>query len=195
VHDVSLGTTITDYLTGETLEATTYEDLRQAMARLLVEEKGYPKERLAPRVAVTIPIEGRDYSRLLDLVAYNDQAQPLLALLFCPGVVTTYNREALASARLLSPRSAPLVVVTDTKEAIVLETATGALLGEGLMAVPHWQRLQELAAAHPPLEMTAERRERESRILYAYSESLYDCCGGAACAIAAKGGRFGKDDA
>lgn len=194
MHDVSLGTTITDYITGETLDATTYEDLRQAMARLLVEEKGYPKKRLAPRVAVTIPIEGRDYSRLLDLVAYDEAGQPLLALLFCPGVVTTYNREALASARLLSPRPAPLVVVTDTKEAIVLETNQGEPLGEGLLAVPDWQRLQELAAAHPPPEMDDARRLRESRILYAYSESLYDCCGGAACAIAAKGGRFGKEE-
>jgi len=192
VHDVSLGTTITDYLTGEELDATTYEDLRQAMARLLVEEKGFPKDRLTPRVAVTVPIEGRDYSRLLDLVAFDDAGMPLMALLFCPGVVTTYHREALASARLLAPRPAPLIVVTDTKDAIVLETGGGTQLGEGLLAVPDWPRLQQLVQEHPAVELTEEQRERESRILYAYSEALYDCCGGAACAIANKGGRFGK---
>lgn len=194
MHDVSLGTTIEDYLTGEELKATTYEDLRQAMARLLVEEKGFPKENLRPRVAVTIPIEGRDYTRLLDLVAYDDQGKPLLALLFCPGVVTTYHRESLASARLLAPEPAPLIVVTDTKDAVVLETAGGTELGQGLLAVPDWQRLKHLAKEHPAPAMTEDRKQRESRILYAYSESLYDCCGGAACAIAAKGGRFGKGE-
>lgn len=194
MHDVSLGTTIMDYLTGEELDATTYEDLRQAMARLLVEEKGYPKDHLRPRVPVTIPVEGKDYTRLLDIVAYDDTNAPLLALLFCPGVVTTYHREALASARLLAPAPAPLIVVTDTKDAVVLETAGGTELGQGLLAVPDWQRLHKLALEHPAPEISEERKQRESRILYAYSESLYDCCGGAACAIASKGGRFGKEE-
>lgn len=194
MHDVSIGTTMVDYLTGELLEATTYEDLRQAMAKLLVEEKGYPKERLRPRVAVRFPIEERTYTRLLDLVAYDEHDHPLLAVLFCPGVVTTYSRESLAAARLLEPKPAPLIMITDTKEAIVLESAKGECIGEGLLAVPDWQRLHKLAAEHPAPEVDDAHREREKRILYAYSEALYDCCGGAACAVAAKGGRFGKED-
>ena len=40
MHEVSLGQSIQDYLTGENLDMTTYEDLRQGLARLLVEEKG-----------------------------------------------------------------------------------------------------------------------------------------------------------
>ncbi len=194
MHDVSLNTSIKDYLTGEELEATTYEDLRQAMARLLVEEKGYPKECLRPRIPVTVPIDGRNYTRLLDLVAYGDDGSPLLALLFCPGVVTTYHREALAVARLLPDGPAPLVIVTDTKEAIILEVNGGTLLGEGMLAIPDWNYMRHLAATHQCPPITEERREREKRILYAYSESLYACCGGAACAIAAKGGRFSAKD-
>lgn len=195
MHDVSLGTVIQDYLTGESLEATTYEDLRQAMARLLVEEKGYPRPRLKPRVAVSFPVEqGRLYTRLVDLVAFAEQERPLLALIFCPGIVTTYTREALAAARLLPGGAAALVVITDSKEAVVLETGQGELLGSGLAAIPDWRRLQVLAAQHQAPELDAERKDRERRILYAYSESLYACCGGAACAIAAKGGRFGAGE-
>lgn len=194
MHDVSLGTTIEDYLTGESIEATTYEDLRQAMARLLVEEKGYPRERLEPRVKVSVPVDGKEYTRIVDLVVFSETGAPLMALLFCPGVVTTYNRESLAAARLLATGSAPLVTVTDSKEAVVLETATGDVLGEGLLAIPDWERLQKLAREHPAKEITPEQRERENRILYAYSESLYACCGGAACAAASKGGRFGAEE-
>ena len=41
MHEVSLGGVIADYLTGEQLERTTYEDLRQALAKFLVEERGF----------------------------------------------------------------------------------------------------------------------------------------------------------
>lgn len=55
MHETSLGETLRDYLTGESIEATTYEDLRQALARLLVEGLGYPAERVVPRLAVRFP--------------------------------------------------------------------------------------------------------------------------------------------
>lgn len=50
MHETSLGSVLRDYLTGESIDETTYEEFRQALARLLVEEKGYPRERLRPKV-------------------------------------------------------------------------------------------------------------------------------------------------
>ncbi len=194
MHDVSLGQTIRDYLTGEEIDQTTYEDLRQAMARLLVEEKGYPREQLRPREAVCFPVDGKNYTRLVDLAAYDASGKPLLLLLFCPGVVSTYQREALAAARLFPDGPAPLMVVTDSKEAMLLDVASGECLGEGLQAIPTWEQLPEKAASVAEMDFSDARKDAERRILYAYSESLYDCCGGAACAVAAKGGRWGKEE-
>lgn len=193
MHDVSLGQSIRDYLTGEDIEQTTYEDLRQAMARLLVEEKGYPREQLRPRVAVCFPIDGKNYTRIVDLAAFDASGSPLLLLLFCPGVVSTYQREALAAARLFPEGPAPLIVVTDSKDAMLLDVASGNCLGQGMQAIPAWERLQEKAAEAGRMELAPARLEAERRILYAYSESLYDCCDGAACAVAAKGGRWGGE--
>ncbi len=193
MHDVSLGQTIRDYLTGEEIEQTTYEDLRQAMAQLLVEEKGYPREQLRPRVAVCFPIGGKNYTRIVDLAAFDGEGKPLLLLLFCPGVVSTYQREALAAARLFPECPAPLIAVTDSKEAMLLAVSSGDCQGEGMQAIPAWEQLPaKVAEAGYPI-LPPERLEAERRILYAYSESLYDCCGGAACAVAAKGGRWGKE--
>lgn len=192
MHDVSIGKTIEDYLTGEELDATTYEDLRQALARILVEEKGYPRERLEPRVKVDAPIDDKTYTRIVDLAVRDDDQGWLLILLFCPGVVATYTREALAAARLMPGAPARLVAVTDTKDALLLSVADGRQIAEGFGSLPTWERLKDLAGKHPPLAVDPERREREARILYAYSESLYACCGGAACAAEEKGGRFSK---
>ncbi|MDY7001579.1 MAG: type I restriction endonuclease subunit R, partial [Thermodesulfobacteriota bacterium] len=46
MHETSFNRTIRDYLTGEDLDETTYEEFRQALAKMLVEERGYPKDRL-----------------------------------------------------------------------------------------------------------------------------------------------------
>ena len=64
MHEESLGNVIRDYLTGEELVETSYEEFRQALARLLVEEKGYPKARLSPKVGVCFPVDGKDYTRM-----------------------------------------------------------------------------------------------------------------------------------
>lgn len=192
MHDVSLGIIIRDYLTGEEIENTTFEDLRQALAKLLVEELGYPRQRLKARVPVTIPVKGEDYTRLADLVAYGDGGEPLLLIMFCAGDVTTYERESLAAARLFAGGPVPLVAVTDTKDAVLLATKGGDRLGQGMRAIPAWKDLTALAAAHPMGPLSEEHAERECRILYAYTETLYKCCSFAACAVEAKGGGFAK---
>ena len=193
MHDISLGQTIRDYLTGEEIESTTYEDLRQALARMLVEEKGYPKGSLIPRAPVTFPVEGREYTRLVDLAALDDEDRPLIIYIFCSGVVTTYERETLAAARLFPNGPAPLAAATDTKEASLLAVKDGERLGQGMAALPDWNKVLELAAKHPSPPLDATRRDREQRILYCYSESLYDCCSEAACTISERGGRFSED--
>jgi len=179
MHEESLGTVIRDYLTGEELEETSYEEFRQALARLLVEERGFPRERLVPKYGICFPVDGRDYTRMVDLAATGDSGETLLLVLFCSGEPGSYLREALAAARLNQP-PAPLVLVTDTREAQLAATATGDILASGMRGIPRWDELPGLAQAHPAGPMAPERLERERRILYAYSEMLSGgCCQGA----------------
>jgi hypothetical protein len=179
MHEESLGTVIRDYLTGEELEETSYEEYRQALARMLVEERGYPKSALNPKAGVCFPVDGQDYTRMVDLVALGPDGAPLMIVLFCSGEPGSYLREALAAARLHAP-PAPLVLVTDTKGAVLAASATGSVLGSGLRVVPYYVDLPGLAQAHPVALLTPEHAERERRILYAYSEMLSGgCCKGA----------------
>ncbi|WP_045221409.1 type I restriction enzyme HsdR N-terminal domain-containing protein [Desulfonatronum thioautotrophicum] len=177
MHEVSLGQTINDYLTGESLEMTTYEDLRQALARLLVEEKGYPHRNLYPKVPITYDIDGKPFSRCVDLLARNDQGTPLLALLFCSGTPETYTREAVYAGRLLPEGPAPLVVVTDSKDARLLRTLDGKELATGFTSIPSWEELQHLIQDHPTPTLDPNRLVREQRVFYMYSGFLEGCCG------------------
>ncbi|AGW12597.1 type I restriction enzyme HsdR N-terminal domain-containing protein [Megalodesulfovibrio gigas] len=190
MHDISLGHTLEDYLTGELVEATTYEDLRQALARLLVEELGWPRDRLQPRQKIEFEAQGAAYVRLVDFIARDHAGAPVCLLDFCPGEVSTFVRETLAAARIHPDGPIPLAVITDSKDALLLAVATGEPLAQGMQALPRWQRLQELAAAHPVRALPPQQLALERRICHAYSESRHSCCShAAACQLARGGGR------
>ena len=176
MHEVSLGYTISDYLSGGSVEATTYEDLRQAIARMLVERKGYPASRLRSKVQVTFPVGEGCYTRSVDLVAYDEADRPLVLILFCAGEVETYVREAVAAARLMEGGAPPLAVVTDTRSAILVSVGDKQHLEHrDYQALPDWDRLQELVKQVPSYELNEQRRVVEGRLLYALSE-LTTCC-------------------
>ncbi len=177
MHEVSLGQAIKDYLTGEELELTTYEDLRQGLARLLVEEKGYPKASLTPKVPIQFLVDGTSFSRNVDILVRNEHGEPSLVLLFCSGTPETYTREGVYAARLLPEAPAPLVIVTDSKDARLLSAASGKTLASGFTAIPTWEELQTLLTHHPAPQLDPARLAREQRVFYMYSGFLEGCCG------------------
>lgn len=177
MHEVSLGGTLADYLTGEARECTTYEDLRQALARFLVEEKGRPRELLRPRFPIRYEVEGEDLEREADLALLDDDGSVLLLILFCPGQPHTYAREAVAMARLAEPEPVPLVMVTDMHTAELLAARDEAILAHGLDSLPDTPALRRFAQEYPVVRPSAEGRVKESRILHAYTGFLKTCCG------------------
>ncbi len=177
MHEVSLGGTLLDYLSGEQVERTTYEDLRQALARMLVEEKGYPAGLLRSRIEISYVIDGARECRTADLAAYGEDGRPLMLVIFCAGAPGTYERESVAAARLVSGGPAPLVLVTDTHDAVLLETSRGRRLASGMAAVPPWSDLRAKAASVEDWTADQAARQREERILHAYSGFIKTCCG------------------
>ena len=183
MHETSLGETLRDYLTGESIEATTYEDLRQALARLLVEGLGYPSGRVVPRLGVRFPVDDGEYCRTVDLTVTAPDGSPLMLVFFCPGQVNTFARESLAAARLMTGGPAPLVAVSDLRDAALYAVADGTQLASGMRALPRHADIDHLAAAHPVPPMDDARRAAEQRILYAYSEFLKRCCDESVCLL------------
>lgn len=186
MHEVSLGGMLTDYLSGESIAETTYEEFRQALARLLVEDKGFPKESLRAKVPLVFQIDGEDTGRVVDLVAYNDGA-PVLLLIFCAGDVGSFERETVSCARLFPGGPVPLAIATDSIGASVLDTATGQCLSTGARSIPTWAEVLAKSAATPRVPLTEERRRKEERILHAYNGFLYGTCCSESCRVPPKG--------
>ena len=178
MHEVSLNQTIIDYVTGQEIEETTYEDLRQALAKILVEDKKYPKTALDPKYGFDFILDGQKTQVSVDLAVFAPDKTPLLALFFCPGAVGTFVRQSIAAARIHQPAPFPLVAVTDLKDVHIHAVEKGALLGTGFYALPLWEALPKIAAEHPVAPLAAQRLEKEQRILVAYRGLGGPCCSG-----------------
>jgi len=173
---------LTDYLTGEELPDTDDERFRQDLERMMVEEKGYAGTELEPRLTIETTFNKIFVRSIIDLtVSVADKR--LFVLRYGPGSLVTREKSALAAARVLDREYCiPLAVVTNGRDAELLETGTGKVLATGLEAIPDRALAGELIDQYhcsPPVDEV--QRERTLRILNAFD--LEVCCRGDSCSL------------
>jgi hypothetical protein len=174
--------TCEDYLTGETIVDTDDERCRQELAKLLVEKKGYVKSDLEPRLCIETLYNGQFVSSTIDITVRENNKR-FMILRFAPGSIVTRERPAIAAARVLEPSyQIPLAVVTNCKDAVVLDTYTGKVVSQGLDNIPDKREAESLVRSlrFDPFD-NEEKRDRERRILNAYDIEI--CCVGGPCAL------------
>jgi hypothetical protein len=106
-----------------------------------------------------------------------------MILRFAPGSITTRERSAIAAARILDPDyQIPLAVVTNSRDAVLLDTYSGKIIKQGLDGIPG---KEEAALMIRSLKFEPfaeeERIDRERRILNAYDIEIF--CVGGPCAL------------
>jgi hypothetical protein len=92
----------------------------------------------------------------------------VIAIKCAAGSLGSREREILAAARVLGPYQIPLSVVSDGKDAVVLDTVSGKRIGEGLEAIPSKTELEVKIRSLALQPMTEERRVREELIFRTY---------------------------
>lgn len=180
-HHLIHGTLI-DYLTGETLVHTDDERIRQAISIMMIEDKGYLKEDLEPRLKIETLFSGQFVVSRIELVVRLN-GRRLLLLRYGPGSLVTRERPAIAAARVLDPdNQIPYAVVTNGIDAELIDTVSGKVLGQGLAAIPTRDNALNLLATtgFSPYN-DPKKRERELRILNFYDVEI--CCAGGPCAL------------
>ncbi len=173
-HHLVYGT-LNDYLTGEELVDTDDERIRQQISRMLVEELGYRPDELKPRLKIETLFTRNFVTSTID-VTVEIEARQVMIVRYGPGSLVSRERSALAAARVLNDDyRIPLAVVTNGRDALLLETITGDVLDQGMEAIPGRERLGEMLTSLiflPPQD--EDKRQREKRILNAFD--LERCC-------------------
>jgi hypothetical protein len=187
MHETSLGGTLRDYLTGDEIDETTFEEFRQALVRLLVEEKGYPRERIKAKVALEYCVEGETFERPLDFVVYDEAGGAIFVIIFCAGNVGSFERETVCAGRLIEGGPVAYALVTDTMNASLLDVRTGEVVATGMDAVPDWERLLALVSEAEIQPLSDEQRERQTRVFHTYCGFIYGTCCSESCSLPPKG--------
>ena len=180
-HHYIYGTCV-DYLTGETIVDTDDERCRQELARILVEQKGYDKTNLEPRLCIETLYNGQFVASTIDITARVADRR-FMILRFAPGSLVTRERPAIAAARILEPSyQIPFAVVTNCKDAEIIDTYTGKVIRQGLDNIPDKKEAQTLVRSlrFDPFD-DEKKKDRERRILNTYDIEV--CCAGGPCAL------------
>jgi hypothetical protein len=169
-----------DYLTGETLPDTDDERIRQDLARWLVEQLGYGQDELEPRLTIETCFNNNRTRTLIELTA-RIEGRRLFILRYGPGSLVTREWPAVAAARVLdSAYRIPLAVVTNGRDAELLETEQGRVLATGMDCIPDRERAGVLVRHSTFTPYTdAGLRDKALRILNVFDQDV--CCAGGSC--------------
>ena len=160
---------ITDFVSGKEIPNVGAEENRQRVERFLVNAKGYSKEDIAVDVEIEITIGTETYRSQIDLVVSADAgATSLMAIKCAAASLGSREREILAAARLLTDYQIPFAIVSDGKDAIVLDTISGRKLGQGLDAILSKEAVLAKLDTLEFLPYPEEKREREKLIFRSY---------------------------
>lgn len=160
---------IQDYVTGKEVPNVGPEENRQRVERFLVEAKGYVKGDIEVDAPIGFTVGDERFESTVDLVVAVE-GKRFMVFKCAAGSLASRQREALAAARLLDTYQVPLCVVTDGRQAAVLDTIAGQVLAEGMDAIPSKaeasRRVEETSfKPFPP-----EKKEREKIIFRSYDE-------------------------
>lgn len=165
-HHLVMGV-LHDFITNEVLDDTHDERYRQAIARLLVNEKGYAKADIHPRQPLVVAAGDRRGKLWVDF-SIAVEGRTVMVIRYGPGSLVTRQRPALAISRLLAPYQIPWVVVTNGEDADILNGDTSEIVASGLEGIPSRKDLLDRikSAAFTPVD--PHRAEMEARIVYAF---------------------------
>jgi hypothetical protein len=159
---------ITDFVTGRKVPNIGAEENRQAVAKFLVNEKGYSKVDIELDVNIEMRIDGEPYRSQIDLVIMLNGELRIMAIKCAAGSIGSREREILAAARLLEDYQIPFAVVSDGRNAIVLDTVSGKKKGEGMDAIPPKDSVIGMLKSYEKVGLPAERLKREKLIFRTY---------------------------
>lgn len=158
---------ICDYVTGQAFIDTDDERIRQKIERLLIEEKGYLKENIEVDREFEIVIGEEKYNSKIDLIV-SIEGKRFMIMRCARGSLVSREREVISCARILDTYQIPFAVVTNGKDAEVLDTISGEVIGCGLGAIPSKAQALENIKDTELKRLPENRVEKEKRIFLAF---------------------------
>ena len=173
-HHLVYGT-LNDFVTGEELADTDDERTRQDLSKMMVRDLGYAKENLEPRRFIETLFSSQFVRSNIEL-AVKFEGKIFMLIRYGPGSLVSRERAAIAAARVLESKyQIPLAVVTNGRDAELLDAKTGKIVATGMEAIPSREQAKKMFTDLEFRDAPEEKkREGELRILNAFDVQI--CC-------------------
>ncbi len=164
---------LNDYITGDQIPDTHDERLRQKIARILVEEKGFDVSEIEPRKEIIARAGVKSYVVKIDYLIFQKQ-KACMVIKYGPGSIVTRHRPGLAAARVVEPYQIPVVVITNGIDADIIDGSTGRVRAKGIDSIPDKKELSHSFDTCGFEKISKKKQELESRVLYTFE--VEDSC-------------------
>jgi hypothetical protein len=141
--------------------------VRHIAERLLLGEKGYVQADVRKDIRFPVTLGAETLESSVDFLVTVDNRRAMV-IKCAPGSLSSRERHVVAAARVLDSLPVPVAIVMDPMNAVVLDTTTGKVTGEGFEAVPSKEQLIAMLAGKELLPIAPEKLEREKRVLLAF---------------------------
>jgi len=147
--------------------------VRNYAEQLLLGEKGYAPADIRKRVVFDVVLGAETVASSVDFVVSVDSGSAMVVKC-AAGSLSSRERHVVALARVIEGLPIPVAVVIDPMSAVVLDSVTGKVSGEGFEAIPSREQLKALVASRERTPLAPEKLEREKRVLLAFD--AIRCC-------------------
>jgi hypothetical protein len=133
----------------------------------VVLQLGYDNKDILARCKQKITVDGKTALIHVDfIIRFSGKSR--MVIKYGPGSLITRHRPALAMACIIAPYTIPVVVVTNGKEADILDGKTGHAIASGLGSIPSKQELAALTESTVSEPVSAKQAEMAARIVFAF---------------------------
>ena len=165
-HHLVLGELV-DFLTDKIRVDTHDERYRQKIARFLVYQKGFTKEQIESLRPLVVTA-GNNRGQIKIDFCIHLAGKIGMIVKYGPGSLVTRYRPTLALTRLVVPYQIPIAVVTNGKDAHVIDGKKGNLISQGIGSIPSAKHLLAIIKKASLNKISSKRAEMEARIVYCY---------------------------
>jgi hypothetical protein len=160
--------TIVDFVTGNSIPNVGAEENRQAVERILVEKKGFPKSALKIDFPIEFSVGSKPHVSAVNIMVFAKGGQPLMAVKCAAGSLGSYEREAVSAARLAANPPVGLALVSDGKSVTLLETQMGKVVGGNWTEIPDFEHSEEWLLKYKTPPLSSKRLDQERLIFRTY---------------------------
>ncbi|MCP3873672.1 MAG: type I restriction enzyme HsdR N-terminal domain-containing protein [Desulfobacteraceae bacterium] len=164
-HHLVLGN-LKDFLTGNILVDTYDERYRQKIAKKLVINGQFKKINIQNNLPIEVRAgEQKAVIKVDFLVKYHKKI--IMLIKYAPGSLVTRRLSTLALSRIIKPYQIPIFIITNGKDAEVLDGYSGKVMADGLENLPGKNSIEKQFPSFDFKSIKPSVFDQASRIAYA----------------------------